>query len=604
MTQITENTVNDLIAENLRTKHMIDIVTQVSTKVPAGRRQPDFQLDDKGSVYYGEGEWQDKFSDGYDQAIEFGDIPNSNGYFLLGYSRDISKKLRSKGAADAQVALQSVEYWGRFKRAGRPVSRFRGPFEEIPVWIKGYLAGRPPKEKPEAFLSFVPSLIDALTEVVPHDVGDRLGYEPFMALMGESEGTIAPEVVRHAAAYILLDQIVFHRILANRGLRIIDSNSIKSPKDIQPHFDEALEINYQPIFGIDVLSILEDSAVPVLRKVVRLVNEDQPETLSGDILGNMWHELIPLELRKPLAAYYTNVMAARFLARLVIKDSEASVADFACGSGTLLVAAYERKRELLGRTMTKKDHERFLTQLTGIDVMVFSAHLAVVQLALRSPKWTTDEVRIAIRDSTPLKPGDLMKPIQDVLPRGQAKLSAWVPDSREKKRWVKQGVVSTGKKAVHEFRVDPVDVVLMNPPFTRQESIPDWLKKDLPNRFSEYDKYLHGQMGFGGYFIFLADRFLKPGGRIGFVLPSTVLRLQSYEGVRQILIDKNYDLEYVITTDARSAFSESTAFREILLIAREMKPGEKPHATKFVNLKVLPSTVEQANQIAGEIENA
>jgi hypothetical protein len=111
-------------------------------------------------------------------------------------------------------------------------------------------------------------------------------------------------------------------------------------------------------------------------------------------------------------------------------------------------------------------------------------------------------------------------------------------------------------------------------------------------------------MGFGGYFIFLADRFLKPGGRIGFVLPSTVLRLQSYEGVRQILIDKNYDLEYVITTDARSAFSESTAFREILLIAREMKPGEKPHATKFVNLKVLPSTVEQANQIAGEIENA
>jgi len=608
MSGATEDTVNDLIAEYLRMECKLNIVTQYTSRIPDGRRKPDFRLiDEKGSVYYGEGEWQDKFSDGYDQAIEFGDIADSSGYFLLGYNRDLVKQIKPIiiGKIDIGTLLGDSVFWGRFKRSGRAISRFSGSLKELPKWICTYLAGRTTEEKPEAFLSFIPSLIDAIAEVVPIDVNQRLGYEPFMALMGESEEKQIPaNVVRDAASYILLDQIVFHRILANRGLKTIDPSSIKKPTDIQPYFDEALSINYQPIFGIDVLSTLSDNAVPVLIKVIRLVNEDQPETLSGDILGNMWHTLIPLDLRKPLAAYYTNVMAARFLARLTIRDSEAHVADFACGSGTLLVAAYERKKGLLGRKIMKKDHERFLKQITGIDVMVFSAHLAVVQLALQSPMWATDEVHVAIRDSTSLKSGDVIKPIQDVLPRGQSKLSAYVKDSKEKTRWVKQGAISARKSAIHEFKIEPVDVVLMNPPFTRQEKIPDWLKKDLPNRFSAYSKYIHGQMGFAGYFLFLADRLLKPGGRIGFVLPSTILRIPSYMGIRRLLIDKSYDIEFVITTDARSAFSESTALREMLLVARKMRSGEKAGDTKFINLKILPNTKEEADRLAEEVLHA
>ena len=111
----------------------------------------------------------------------------------------------------------------------------------------------------------------------------------------------------------------------------------------------------------------------------------RPEAFSSDFLGSMFHNVIPLVVRKPLAAYYTNPAAAALLASLTIEKPNDSVADFACGSGTLLIAAYDRKAKLLNKKINQKDHEKFIgKQLTGIDVMAFAAHLAAVQLALNN----------------------------------------------------------------------------------------------------------------------------------------------------------------------------------------------------------------------------
>jgi adenine-specific DNA-methyltransferase len=120
--------------------------------------------------------------------------------------------------------------------------------------------------------------------------------------------------------------------------------------------------------------------------------------------------------------------------------------------------------------------------------------------------------------------------------------------------------------------LEQVDVVIMNPPFTRQERLPDEYKNKLVDRFKQYSDVLNGQMGLHGYFILLADIFLKEGGKLAFVLPATVLRLQSMEGIRKFLA-VNYQIDYVITTDQRSAFSEAARFREILLVATKNKKG-------------------------------
>lgn len=140
----------------------------------------------------------------------------------------------------------------------------------------------------------------------------------------------------------------------------------------------------------------------------------------------------------------------------------------------------------------------------------------------------------------------------------------------------------------------------MNPPFTRQERIPKKYKNKLLERFSNYKKYLHGQLGYYGYFIFLADKFLTNDGRIALVLPATVLMAKSCEGVRKFL-STNYHVEYVITTHQRSAFSESVRFREMLLIAKKRKPSAneiKNLKTKIIILKKLPNTLVEARETA------
>lgn len=105
--------------------------------------------------------------------------------------------------------------------------------------------------------------------------------------------------------------------------------------------------DYSSVFGFDVASCLPDSATEAVKKAVIAVKALAPEKIRHDLLGKVFHELIPLEIRKAVAAFYTNNEAAELLAQLAIDKPDAKVIDLAVGSGTLLVAAYRQKRELL-----------------------------------------------------------------------------------------------------------------------------------------------------------------------------------------------------------------------------------------------------------------
>lgn len=140
----------------------------------------------------------------------------------------------------------------------------------------------------------------------------------------------------------------------------------------------------------------------------------------------------------------------------------------------------------------------------------------------------------------------------------------------------------------------------MNPPFTRQERLPKDYKSALAKRFKEFKEYTHGQLGLYGFFVFLADRFVKKDGRISFVLPATILRVKSTRGIRELLTQK-YTVEHIITAWERAAFSEGAQFREILLIA---KKGKRKMGTQCCvsSLKKLPSSIEEAKVCVQKLE--
>ena len=69
------------------------------------------------------------------------------------------------------------------------------------------------------------------------------------------------------------------------------------------------------------------------------------------------------------------------------------------------------------------------------------------------------------------------------------------------------------------------------------------------------------------------------------VLPGRLLRSQSALPLRKLWTDK-YAIEYIITTSDRSAFSEASQYRDILLIARKFAADDdRSQMTKIVTLR-------------------
>ncbi len=447
--------------------------------------------------------------------------------------------------------------------------------------------------------------------------GGKIFFETILGMKQESQ--IPLSHLHHAAAYLLVNQIMFHQILAyekkdettgKRKYRKIESESIIEPKELhEKYFSLVLEEDYTPIFGFEISKRLKGKeATEALKITIDAINALAPQFLNHDILGKIFHNLIPFELRKVIAAFYTNTQAGEMLAFLSINDSTSTVLDPACGSGTLLVSAYHRKRELIessGRMFQFLDHKRFLEEeITGIDIMPFAAHLAAVHLSLQAPLYTADFIRVAIEDSTRLRPGDKISSAHAVLKNAFAQRTLIETTTQEtnKNRTTVAGIVRLGNEREREIKLSKVDLVIMNPPFTRYQRIPKTYKEVLARRFSEerYSECLGGQLGLHGYFLLLADRFLSDGGRIAAVLPITTLSAKGTQGFLDILLNQ-YSIEHLIACEGRYAFSENTAVREILLVAR--KKREEANNIGITIIKISPDdlTTSQSQNIATAI---
>jgi type I restriction-modification system DNA methylase subunit len=591
----TEGTVNTLMSEYLRS-HGIEITTEVSFQTQQGRRQVDFRLQNGGD-FYGEGEWQSSYITGYNQAIEYGEITGAAGYFLIGYPDELENEIEQERLSDTdpETLLSGYDYRAMFKPRNEPPSIFEGSVEQLPQFTKKAKQEEEKIEDTDAYINLMRDIVSGLTNYIPDAEEYPSLFEHIIAAMPENEEETS--AATDAAAYLLLNQVVFYRILEKQGFDRIQPSKIDRPEDLhEKYFTNVLEKNYEAIFDLDVYSLIPQRAVPYLQDMIKIVNELQPEQFTRDLLGSAFHELIPLEVRKPVAAYYTNPNAARILGNITVEQNDDSVADFACGSGTLLMSAYEKKKRKIRGSMTEEVHRTFVQdELTGVDIMPFAAHLAAVQLGLRNSGFYTDKPRIAIQDSTTLKPNTTIDALQQTLPSGQSKITeGWTEEDIEN-RSVETGATSASGEG-SEFHLDPVDVVLMNPPFTRKQHITSDYRDTVDSRFSEYSDYIDSEMGFYCYFFLLADRFLESGGRIGMVVPSVILQQSTTEGIRKLLQEK-YSIEHIVLSEYRSAFSEDTSKREILLIA-EKHGGDSPVSVS--SLDILPSQ-DEVEEITGAI---
>lgn len=182
------------------------------------------------------------------------------------------------------------------------------------------------------------------------------------------------EQTSRMAMAILANALTFHTAIAGaHEIETLDQIRTKDgrlPKrKVLDVWDYILkEINYWPIFRIAsdiLLPIRNGTAQQILDRLARVASELDAlgATSQHDLCGRMFQRLIAD--RKFLATFYTLPSSAALLAELAVSrlnvdwsDSEAvsslRIADFACGTGALLNAAYAavmgRHRRLVAMT--------------------------------------------------------------------------------------------------------------------------------------------------------------------------------------------------------------------------------------------------------------
>jgi uncharacterized protein YqgV (UPF0045/DUF77 family) len=294
------------------------------------------------------------------------------------------------------------------------------------------------------------------------------------------------------SALVLANAMIFQEQLSISDTRVETLRKIEKSSDVvdatAKHWRWIWEnINYVPIFqlGERVLDELPSSSHTTIA-VKALLGEAQSicrqqAALRHDLMGRIYHRL--LHEAKFLGTYYTSVSAATLLLKLVMaldwKHDFASareladfkVADLACGTGTLLMAAAQaltdrhiRERAEQALTLDEKDisilHQTLMQNVMhGYDVLPTAVHLTASTLALLAPDVAFRNMNLFVMpmglDHGLPRLGSL-----DFLDGPEIKTQFALDDTQ-------LDAVRTGaaRSAYTNAKVPPLDLCVMNPPF-------------------------------------------------------------------------------------------------------------------------------------------
>ena len=409
-------------------------------------------------------------------------------------------------------------------------------------------------------------------------------------------------------------------------------HGIAGLRDAWRHICE--HIDYVPVFELaaNILDELENGPdfvqMPVIDPLVQAM--DETRHLEGhDLSGRLFHTL--LTDAKFTGAYYTSVPAATLLARLVFHDwpphvdwadhefpASLNVADLACGTGTLLMAVAseaERLHAAAGGTKTAELHKAMVEQaLHGYDVQLSAVHFAATSLAMLNPDIQFDRMNLFVMPLGVEGPNVSLGSL-DFL--GEDEVAVQYAMSGADAAVAILGaerVIGSGTRGAEEgetARLPDLDLVIMNPPFTRSVggnllfgSLPQAERRRLQDELSRRlkSRQASATAGLGAAFVAAASPKLRPGdGRLALVLPATVCTGPSWQQTRA-LIQHDFNLDMVIASHdpQRWNFSDSTDLSEALLIAtrRPSQQDDAERRTTFINLWHNPEGVLDAHRLA------
>ena len=410
------------------------------------------------------------------------------------------------------------------------------------------------------------------------------------------------------ACYVLVNRIVFYEVLRKKYTRL---PAIRVPARLahaaELHalladcFDKAKKAtrDYETVFDGDfgdALPFQADEVVSAWRDFVESNDRFDFTQINYDVIGPIFQRLVSDEERHRYGQHYTKAEIVDLIEAFCIRTPEATVLDPACGGGTFLVRAYNRKKFLAQAAGQQPRHEELLGQLFGVDISAYAAHLTTINLATRDLIDQNNYPLVAQSDFFDVEPGEAL--FQVPMAAGSA------------------------SKQLQPVIIPQVDAVVGNPPYVRQEEIskpPTASAKgrgkvaarqlaDIKAEADAYKKHLmelarrscpgirfSGRSDLHVYFWPHATGLLKPGGYYGFLTSSQWLDVEYGFRLQEFLLN-HYAIVAVFESQVEPWFTGARVTTCATILRRETDPKKRDETlVRFVQLRSPLSAIFAAH---------
>lgn len=379
-------------------------------------------------------------------------------------------------------------------------------------------------------------------------------------------------------AYLLVNKILFYNLLQAKRPHELDPLEIPEgltkgallQSTLQAYFNQVLKIDYETIYTTDFIDTI---AFPDVKEVVKEIKglvdfrkRYDFSKLGYDIIGRIFERLIPQDVRHNLGQYFTNADVVDLILRFCLHHEDDKVLDPACGAGTFLVRAYQHKKMMNQR----KEHERILDSLWGNDIAKFPAHLSTINLAINDLSVDKNYPNIIKEDFFALRVGS----------------DGFDPVNYRKVRAKTLGV--TEREVIYPRWFD---VIVGNPPYTRQEEIPKigvdkekLIENALLDPKHKKIADISKRAGIHAYFFVHGTKFLSDGGHFGFIVSNSWLDVEYGKGLQEFFLN-NYKIIAIIESKVERWFEDADINTCIVILQKCKSKNERDeNLVRFVYL--------------------
>lgn len=412
--------------------------------------------------------------------------------------------------------------------------------------------------------------------------------------------------------YIFANRLIFYESVRAKfaeldGLKI--PKGLTAPEGLYEHFQKTFQKAVEATGDYETLFYPneKDWAGPLIfghadsaeawRSVLQNLEPFNFKLIPTDILGGIFRRIIDPEERHKFGQHYTNEDLVDVVNAFCIRQAEDNVLDPACGSGSFLVRAYQRKAWLKQDERRKHHgvtHQDRLSQIYGIDISLFAAHLSTLNLAARDINDEENYPRI--------RRGNFFEVAADIVKK---KPFCLLPQGLQ------------GERKPGPIMLPPLQAIVGNPPYVRQELIPKRGQSGVKPMSAKEDLMdfcgqawpglsLSGRSDLHCYFWPGATRFLAEGGWFGFLVSSSWLDVE-YGFALQEWVLSNFRIHAIFESNAEPWFEDARVKTCAVILQRcADHAAREAQMVRFVRLDAPLNTIlgerpdENSRQSAAE----